>query len=159
MAQALLRYAFIGWGRRRYVAAAFGYLLRSRVEFSLRSAASILEDFARTRPADAAACAMPAQPIDPKLVAWAIDACARRVPWRSDCLIQAMAGAMWLRRYGLEPQIQLGVAPLEDPDGVPGNEPFAAHAWLILDGRVILGGRAGPGLSVQGYTAFEPMRE
>lgn len=56
-----------------------------------------------------------------------------RLPWRSDCLIQAIAAQNWLLAKGGASEIQIGV---ENPkDG-----PFGAHAWLIHDGLVITGG-------------------
>ena len=56
-----------------------------------------------------------------------------RLPWRSDCLIQAIAAQNWLLAQGAASEIQIGV---ENPkDG-----PFGAHAWLIHDGLVITGG-------------------
>ena len=66
-------------------------------------------------------------------MAWAIAAVARRVPWRSDCLVQVMAGDAWLRRCGLTGDFHLGVA--KDPGGA-----FKAHAWLTYRGIVVAGG-------------------
>lgn len=64
---------------------------------------------------------------------FAITATARRVPWRSDCLVQALAGQNWLRRSGIASEIVVGTAQ-SDPGG------FEAHAWLARDGEVLLGG-------------------
>ena len=65
-------------------------------------------------------------------IAWAIGAVARRVPFRADCVIQALAAQRWLRRRGLTARIHLGVA--RTGDGI------AAHAWLTQDGRPVVGG-------------------
>jgi hypothetical protein len=70
--------------------------------------------------------------VDPQLVAWAIQVAARRVPWRSDCLVQAMAATQWLRRHGHEPSLQLGIRSAQGT--------LQGHAWLLLQGRVIVGG-------------------
>jgi hypothetical protein len=141
MLHTVKRYASLAWTRRRYVAVALFFLLRGRIKLSLLSTDAILAEF--TPPLGSDNQAHQRSRIDPKLVAWAIAACAKRVPWRSDCLIQAMAAAMWLRQYGYQPQLRLGVAP---PDGQPAadrGEPFRAHAWLELDGKAVVGGNAG----------------
>ena len=64
-------------------------------------------------------------------VAWAVPAAASRVPWRSDCLVQALAAQNWLHAEGLQTQMHVGVAR---------DEPFTAHAWLTCGNRVITGG-------------------
>jgi hypothetical protein len=72
------------------------------------------------------------QPIDVRLVAWAIAAAAGRVPWRADCLICAMAADRWLRRQGRQPEFVLGVATK--------GGTFQAHAWLRCEGMAVTGG-------------------
>ncbi|MFN3990815.1 MAG: lasso peptide biosynthesis B2 protein [Erythrobacter sp.] len=66
-------------------------------------------------------------------VAFFIPRMAARVPWRADCLVQAMAGQRWLMRQGVASEIVIGTAKL-----VPGE--FEAHAWLVCEGRIVLGG-------------------
>lgn len=66
-------------------------------------------------------------------VGFIIPRMARRVPWRADCLVQALAGQRWLRAEGIASEIVVGTA--RNPDGR-----FEAHAWLRRDGQVILGG-------------------
>jgi hypothetical protein len=67
------------------------------------------------------------------LVAWAIAAVAPRVPWRADCLPQALAADRWLRRHGVVPDFYLGVIK-------PKHGALEAHAWLSCNGRPITGG-------------------
>jgi transglutaminase superfamily protein len=62
----------------------------------------------------------------------AIQAVAARVPWRSDCLVQALAAQRWLRRRGVNSSMRLGV---RQPNGR-----FDAHAWLTVGGKVVIGG-------------------
>lgn len=64
-------------------------------------------------------------------VAWAIEAAARRTPWRSKCLEQAIAGKAMLRRRRTPSTMYLGVA----------QQPFEAHAWLRVGADTLLGGR------------------
>ncbi len=49
----------------------------------------------------------------------------------STCLVQALAGLWMLARRGYRPELCLGVA-------LPGGN-FCAHAWLVHEGRTLLG--------------------
>lgn len=66
-------------------------------------------------------------------VTFVIPRIAWRVPWRADCLVQALAGQQWLRAKGIAGEIVVGTA--RHPDGR-----FEAHAWLRRGDRIILGG-------------------
>jgi hypothetical protein len=73
---------------------------------------------------------------DPALIArvgWAIPRAAAVVPWRSDCLRQATAARRWLGQAGIPTEIRLGAR--KDEAGR-----FHAHAWLICEGEVLIGG-------------------
>jgi hypothetical protein len=65
-------------------------------------------------------------------VAWAFEAVGRRVPVLSNCLVQALAASRILKKYGYAPVVELGAVKKN------GSE-LAAHAWLTIDGRVLLG--------------------
>lgn len=67
------------------------------------------------------------------LVAWAIPRVAARVPWRADCLVQALAARRWLHGCGVDSELYLGTRK-DRPAG------FEAHAWLCVEGRVVTGG-------------------
>ena len=73
--------------------------------------------------------------------AWAIAVAARYVPWRSDCLVQALAARAWLTRHGIESRLVLGVPGQKGPR-------FEAHAWLLSHGIAVTGG------NVARYNAF-----
>ena len=45
--------------------------------------------------------------VDLLRLSWAIGAAAARIPWRSDCLLQAMAADRWLRRCGMQPEFSV----------------------------------------------------
>jgi hypothetical protein len=62
-----------------------------------------------------------------------INRMAARVPWRSDCLVQALAGQQWLASKGIASEIVVGTA--KRADGT-----FLSHAWLQVDSRIVLGG-------------------
>lgn len=61
----------------------------------------------------------------------------RRLPWRSDCLVQALAAQSWLADLGVASEIRVGVE-------VPQQGGFAAHAWLVSGGQIITGGNVEP---------------
>jgi hypothetical protein len=66
-------------------------------------------------------------------IAYVIPRVAARLPWRSDCLVQALAGQRWLRTHNFAGEIRIGAA--KSKEGA-----FTAHAWLSYDGHTILGG-------------------
>ena len=66
-------------------------------------------------------------------VAFAIPRAGRRVPWRADCLVQALAAQHWLRRRGIATTLFVGVRK--------DQEDFAAHAWLMAGDRMVTGGQ------------------
>lgn len=65
-------------------------------------------------------------------IAFAVRAMGARVPWRSDCLVQALAAQHWLAAKAIGSTVHLGVKP----SGAPLN----AHAWLKVGDRIVLGG-------------------
>jgi hypothetical protein len=65
-------------------------------------------------------------------LSWAIAVAARHVPWRADCLIQAMAANRCLSRYGIRPEFFVGV------DKKAGGA-LLGHAWLTCGDRLLTG--------------------
>jgi hypothetical protein len=65
-------------------------------------------------------------------IAWAVSAASRRMPGTS-CLIAAFALQRLLSRAGHESELHIGVAKRE--------EKFAAHAWVVCEGRILIGAR------------------
>jgi hypothetical protein len=76
-------------------------------------------------------------------VIWAVEAASRRVP-RASCLTQALTAQVLLSRIGHPTELRWGVT--RQPDGQ-----FAAHAWLELNRRVLIGGR------VENFGRFIPL--
>jgi transglutaminase superfamily protein len=79
----------------------------------------------------------------PEELANALERGSRYVPG-STCLVQALAGQWLLQREGYAPQLRIGVSKAEG---------FEAHAWLELDGNVVIGG---PEESAR-FKAFPPV--
>jgi hypothetical protein len=70
-----------------------------------------------------------------ELIGWAVRAAARRTPWYSNCLAQAIAAKRMLQHRNIPSTIYLGVKKTkDDPDKLN------AHAWLAC-GNVILTGK------------------
>lgn len=126
---------------RRYLAIAVLELLRARLRFAVLSSADCLAGL-RERAARGGAAPpgmeTPDGPARDALegIAWAIPAAARHVPWRADCLIQALAADRWLRRRGLAPEFFLGVTR-------GGQGEVLAHAWVRCGGVTVTGAGQG----------------
>lgn len=70
-------------------------------------------------------------------VAFAIPRVAARVPWRADCLVQALAAQRWLERRGIGSALSIGVSN-------NAAEGFLAHAWLKVGDELVTGGDISP---------------
>jgi hypothetical protein len=78
-------------------------------------------------------------------IIWAVTSVSRRIPG-STCLTQALAAQALLGRSGHHATIQIGVAKDEESR-------FEAHAWLLFDGCVILGGEVNRFTSIMAVEA------
>jgi hypothetical protein len=125
--------------RRRHLAAGLWHLARARALHALWPAPRIM---ARLR-----APMLPgrAQPPDPALMGWALAALGRRVPWRADCLVQALAARLWAERSGTAAALRLGAHR--------GASGLVAHAWLEVGGMPVSGGA--PSASLRMFDAAE----
>lgn len=66
-------------------------------------------------------------------IAFVIPRISDRLPWRSDCMVQAIAGQNWLSSMDAYGEIQIGVEN-------PADGKFGAHAWLMHGESVVTGG-------------------
>lgn len=115
-----------------YGARALFELVRARLAFARLAATDIM---VRNQAAARAARA-PRQCHDAVLlarIAYVIPRLSARLPWRSDCVIQAIAAQNWLAAKGLPSEIRIGV---ERPEATG----FGAHAWLVHGEDVVTGG-------------------
>lgn len=79
----------------------------------------------------------PSNPSDPRLLSvrqtlWAVDRASWFVPGKCTCLHRALAARILLSRSGHPSRLHIG-GRLDPSKG------FEAHAWLEIDGRVVLG--------------------
>jgi hypothetical protein len=126
----LARVRRLGWRDWRHLTLAAAELLRARWYIARTPAPLLLEQLRRpTAPPPAAAPAA----IAPERVGWAVTMAAGVVPWRSDCLVQAIAARRWLERERQPTHVQIGVH--RSPDGR-----FEAHAWLRSGAITVTGG-------------------
>lgn len=68
---------------------------------------------------------------------------SRRVPWRVVCFQQGLALHWMARRRGIASVLHYGVA--HDPAGL------AAHVWVSVDGRIVIGGEEAPRFACLAY--------
>lgn len=126
-----------GWARWLCVPRAALELARARLALRRIGAAQV---HAMKREG-AAAALTPACARRVAQVRWAIPRVAARLPWRGDCLVQALAARAWLEGEGIATSLELGAAV--DP-----AQGFAAHAWLRAGDEAVTGGDSGD------YAAF-----
>ncbi len=84
----------------------------------------------------------PTRKYSPEELAGALLSGSRFVPG-STCLVQALAGQWLLQGEGYAPQLRIGVSKAEG---------FQAHAWLELEGKVLIGDS-----EVERFTPFPPV--
>ncbi len=64
---------------------------------------------------------------------WAVEACARRLPWKIVCFQKGLALQMLLHRRGIATALHYGVAQDQERG-------LSAHVWVTYEGEAIIGG-------------------
>ena len=77
-------------------------------------------------------------------VAYMVPIMGERMPWRSDCVVQALAARRWLARGGIASNVCIGVRK--------DARDLQAHAWLKVGERIVTGG------DVSTYAELPPSR-
>ena len=72
---------------------------------------------------------------------WAIEAVARRVPWRTVCIQKGLALQRLLRRHGHDGRLHYGIGKAEREGDL------RAHVWVTLDGHALMGGAEAEGFA------------
>ena len=88
----------------------------------------------------------PRSPVEAQVGA-AVHHGVRRLPWQPSCLAQAAAAQAMLRRKGSPGVVVIGLKPTAGPG------PWDAHAWLVVESGVLVGGAAANGFTPT--TVFE----
>ena len=68
---------------------------------------------------------------------WAVEAAARRVPWRTVCFQKGLALHWMLRRRGVDARLHYGIGHDETGE-------LEAHVWVAAGGTVLIGGLEAP---------------
>jgi hypothetical protein len=118
---------------RRFIAIAVKELTLARLRHATTPIDVIFHDL-RQRPYETvtAECAA-LSPTDLRRLSCAIAAAAARVPWRSDCVLQAMGAQRWMRCRLCGGDFFVSVR--KDPQGA-----LLSHAWLRRGDLIITGG-------------------
>ena len=69
---------------------------------------------------------------------WAVEAAARRLPWRIVCFQKGLAYHLMMRRRGIATLLHYGVA-------IDGQKGLQAHVWISHRGQDVMGGEAAAG--------------
>jgi len=72
-------------------------------------------------------------PVAIETVIWAVEAAARRMPWRTVCIEQGLAAQRMLRRRGIDARLHYGARN----DHSAGK--LQAHVWVTVDGVAVIG--------------------
>jgi hypothetical protein len=73
------------------------------------------------------------RPIDPEVVVWAVEAAARRLPWRTVCIEKSIVVQRMLRGAGIDAVLHYGARHAATSE-------LEAHVWVTVDGQPVIGG-------------------
>lgn len=77
---------------------------------------------------------MRGRPADDKDILWAVEAAARRMPFRTACIEKGLAAQRLLRRAGIDAVLHYGAR--HDAH----SHKLEAHVWVTVGGSAIIGG-------------------
>jgi hypothetical protein len=127
------RWLALGWPERSSLLFAFYSLGLARLKLSLLTFKRIAPSLGKVMPGSDAN-----QPQDDNrqaaMFGWAVRTAARYTPWKSTCLVQAIAVNKLLRRHSIPGTLYLGVKK----DDVRPSE-LNAHAWVRSGNRIVTG--------------------
>jgi len=106
-------------------------LIRARIAFARLKTHEIPVRNKRAKDASIAKPALPKASV--ARITYVLPRISDRLPWRSDCMVQAIAGQNWLAAYKAASEIQIGVEHPQDGE-------FGAHAWLLYEDTIVTGG-------------------
>jgi hypothetical protein len=112
-----VRFARLGWRDRLLLGEAMLCLAIASLMIALRSFRNVAQFMTAGRKTGG-----PAPGPQARRIAWALNACANRVPWKAVCFQRAVAAHMMLRRRGWATTINYGVRRAD-------GGALAAHVW------------------------------
>ena len=129
---ALLRFRSLAWRERLLLGEALAALALASLAIALLPFRAVAAAASRGRARGEA----DAETVD--AVRRAVEAWARRVPWRAVCFQRGLAVHWMLRRRGIGSLLHYGVRQGED-------RKLAAHVWVSAGGRDAIGGKEAAG--------------
>jgi hypothetical protein len=72
---------------------------------------------------------------------WAVEAAARRLPWRTMCIEKGLVVQRMLRRAGIDAALHYGARHRPD------SRKLEAHVWVMVAGRAVIGGEEARGFA------------
>lgn len=85
---------------------------------------------------------------DAEDVIWAVEAAARRLPWRIVCIQKGLAAQRMLRAAGMDAILHYGMRSLQESDSLE------AHVWVTVGEEAVIGGEEADGfVAVTTYPA------
>lgn len=72
---------------------------------------------------------------------WAVEAAARRLPWRTMCIEKGLVVQRMLRRAGIDAVLHYGAR--HNPD----SRKLEAHVWVMVADRAVIGGEEARGFA------------
>jgi hypothetical protein len=78
------------------------------------------------------------QAISAEEIVWAVEAGARRLPWRTMCIEKGLVVQRMLRLAGINAILHYGARRHA------GTGKLEAHVWATVDGRAVIGGEEAP---------------
>ena len=109
-------------------------LSRSVMLLTAASAAVALLPFRRALAIGSVAICKHGDAVDPFDCVWAVEAAARRLPWRTMCIEKGLAVQRMLRQSGVDARLHYGARHH------PLTKVLQAHVWVTVDGRAVIGG-------------------
>lgn len=121
------KFASLAPSQRRDLTRAVHALWVARCKLAFSPVGKILDRIERRRAHDGTTDTHEAERI-----AWALAAASLLAPWRSDCLVQAIAAMTWAGQIGLRAEMHLGIRKT-------GRSRIEAHAWVTSGDRALCG--------------------
>ena len=111
--------------------------MRAALTLTLASLAVAILPF-RTAIAFGSATSKRRAKVDPEDCVWAVEAAARRVPWRTVCIQRGLAVQRILRTSGVDAILHYGVRR------TPDSGALESHVWISVFGAPIIGTEEAP---------------
>jgi hypothetical protein len=115
---------------RRFCLIAAGCLVRVKLTLVLLPYRTVLRKLQRW--AEQPPVVKPGAALTPERMCALVEKCARTLPLSLSCLPRAFAGYVMCRRHGCMAELRIGVKRAASGE-------LAAHAWLELDDRTLIG--------------------